>query len=68
MSRSSQTQSTSKDVASIINQTIESLKTLVPYTDELVSDEIQDAVFAAIEAVDKDMRGLNLVIHGESPG
>ncbi|KAK8854755.1 hypothetical protein IAR55_003494 [Kwoniella newhampshirensis] len=51
------------DLQALVNQTIKSLKDLVPPTPSFVSDEIQDAVFEAVDAIDKDMRALNLAIH-----
>ncbi|WWC93821.1 hypothetical protein V866_000657 [Kwoniella sp. B9012] len=51
------------DIQALVNQTIDSLRDLVPNPPTFVSDEIQDAVFDAIEAVDKDIRALNLAIH-----
>ncbi|WWD19101.1 hypothetical protein CI109_103559 [Kwoniella shandongensis] len=61
--KSSPTNALPSEVQALVNQTIESLKDLVPPTPSFVSDEIQDAVFEAIDAVDKDMRALNLAIH-----
>nr|XP_018261526.1 uncharacterized protein I303_05964 [Kwoniella dejecticola CBS 10117]OBR83684.1 hypothetical protein I303_05964 [Kwoniella dejecticola CBS 10117] len=51
------------DIQKLVNQTIDSLRDLVPDTRTFVSDEIQDAVFDAIDAIEKDMRTLNLAIH-----
>ncbi|WRT68445.1 uncharacterized protein IL334_005421 [Kwoniella shivajii] len=51
------------DIQALVNQTIETLRVLVPCAPHTVSDEIQDAVFEAIDGIDKDMRMLNLAIH-----
>ncbi|WVQ74470.1 hypothetical protein IAR50_004071 [Cryptococcus sp. DSM 104548] len=47
----------------LVNETIDSLKNLVPPTASLVKDEIKDAIVHAIDAIDADMRDLNLAIH-----
>ena len=55
------------DVVSLVNQTIESLRSLVPPSSSgFVEDEIKDAIFSAIDAINADMRTLNLAIHGGS--
>ncbi|WWC71528.1 uncharacterized protein I206_105486 [Kwoniella pini CBS 10737] len=51
------------NIQHLVNQTIESLRNLVPNAPTTVADEIQDAVFDAIHAIDNDMRALNLAIH-----
>ncbi|WVW85577.1 hypothetical protein I302_107615 [Kwoniella bestiolae CBS 10118] len=51
------------DIQTLVNQTIDSLRDLVPNSPTFISDEIQDAVFDAIDGIDKDMRALNLAIH-----
>lgn len=54
-----------RDVQALVNQTIESLQGLVPPSKaEIVSDEIKDAVFSAVDAITADMRELSKVIHG----
>ncbi|ODO04758.1 hypothetical protein I350_05368 [Cryptococcus amylolentus CBS 6273] len=54
------------DIQALVNQTISSLKDLVPPTASIVKDTIKDAIFQAIDAIDADMRELNLAIH-ENP-
>ena len=53
-----------QDVQALVEQTIDSLRGLCPPNPRIVSDEIKDAVFSAIDAVTADMRTLNLTIHG----
>ncbi|WVR00039.1 hypothetical protein IAU59_007181 [Kwoniella sp. CBS 9459] len=55
--------SLSGDVQALVNETIDKLRNLVPDAPAFVSEEIEDAVFEAIDAIDKDMRALNLAIH-----
>lgn len=56
-----------RDVQALVNQTIESLQGLVPPSKaDVVSDEIKDAVFSAVDAITADMRELSKVIHGMS--
>jgi hypothetical protein len=54
------------DIQAIVDETIRSLQRLAPSAPKFVSDEIKDAIFGAIDAINKDMRALNLAIHGDS--
>ncbi len=49
----------------IVERTIESLKGLMPPAVTPVPDEIKDAIVEAIHSLDKDLRVLNLAIHGK---
>ncbi|WVQ82138.1 hypothetical protein IAT38_004266 [Cryptococcus sp. DSM 104549] len=51
------------DIQALVNQTIDSLRDLVPPTASFVASDIHDAVFGAIDGINKDMRALNLAIH-----
>jgi hypothetical protein len=53
------------DVRALVNQTIDSLRELMPPTPSFVSDEIKEAVFKEVDNIASDMRTLNLAIHGE---
>jgi hypothetical protein len=53
------------DVRALVNQTIDSLRELMPPTPSFVSDEIKAAVFKEVDTIASDMRTLNLAIHGE---
>jgi hypothetical protein len=53
------------DVRALVNQTIDSLRELMPPTPSFVSDEIKQAVFKEVDTIASDMRTLNLAIHGE---
>jgi hypothetical protein len=60
---STRTPNAQGDLTGLISNTIKALHELMPVEKD-ISDEIQDAVFQAIDGVDKDMRALNLAIHG----
>ncbi|GFZ49585.1 hypothetical protein JCM24511_07705 [Saitozyma sp. JCM 24511] len=51
------------DVRALVNQTIDSLRELMPPTPSFVSDEIKEAVFKEVDTIASDMRTLNLAIH-----
>lgn len=53
------------DIQALVNQTIESLRELMPAKAAFVSDDIKTAIFSAIDGINADMRALNLAIHGE---